>query len=57
MLQALYRCDNCGKLTEVERHCGAGARLIKGFAAIDNTAVNYIAGFITALLGGLLFFV
>ena len=57
ILQALYQCESCGRLTEVSSHCGKPAMLIKGFAVIDNTAVNYIAGFFTCVLGALLHFV
>jgi len=57
LLQALYRCSDCGKLTEIKNHCGKRAKLIKGFDLIDNTAVNYIAGFFTCVLGGLLYFI
>ena len=57
LLQALYRCDSCGRLVEIRTHCGAPTSLIKGFGIIDNTAVNYIAGLLTCALGGLLVFV
>jgi len=57
LVQALYQCNACGRLTEGKSHCGKQARLIKGFAFIDNTAVNYITGFFTCLLGGLLHFI
>lgn len=54
LFQALYRCEQCGKSVEFPLHCGAPAKRIKGFAVIDNIAVNYIAGFLTCLLGCLL---
>lgn len=54
LFQALYRCDTCNSPTEATIHCDRPARLVKGFRLIDNVAVNYIAGFATCLLGGLL---
>ena len=54
LVQALYRCTECGKKVEKPIHCGKEADLIKGFRLIDNTAVNYIAGFLTCVLGCLL---
>ena len=54
LAQALYRCDRCNTLTEARTHCGASARLVKGFSIIDNIAVNHISGFITCGLGLLL---
>ena len=57
IFQALYKCDDCGKLVEVKTHCGKRAQLIKGFEIVDNTMVNYIAGFLTCALGVLLHFV
>ena len=57
VFQALYRCDGCGRLVETGSHCGRRTKLIKGVEAVDNTAVNYIAGILTCALGGLLHFV
>ncbi len=54
LAQSLYQCGDCGAFTEAGRHCDRPARLIKGFRLIDNVAVNYIAGFITCTMGGLL---
>ena len=53
-LQALYACPVCGKQIETAAHCGAPARLVKGFALIDNVAVNHLAGVVTCALGCLL---
>ena len=53
-VQSLYVCNNCGEQTEVPVHCGISARLTKGIAVVDNTAVNFITSAITSLLGLLL---
>lgn len=53
-VQSLYVCNNCGEQTEVAVHCGVSARLTKGIAVVDNTAVNFLTGAITSLLGLLL---
>ena len=42
-LQALYRCDECGELTEKEIHCGAPTTLIRGARFMDNDLVNFIS--------------
>lgn len=54
LLQALYKCDTCGRLVEKPVCCTAKATLVKGLSAVDNVAVNYIANFVTCLLGCLL---
>lgn len=55
LLQSLYKCKKCGKLTEKPLHCENQATLVKGFKVIDNVAVNYLAGFLTCALGCLLY--
>ena len=52
--QSLYTCRVCGKRVETAAHCNTPAQLVKGFALIDNVAVNHIAGGITCALGCLL---
>lgn len=42
-LQALYRCNECGELTEKEIHCGAPTTLIRGARVMDNDLVNFIS--------------
>lgn len=54
LLQALYRCETCGRVVEKPICCAEKATLIKGFSAVDNVAVNYIANFVTCIMGGLL---
>lgn len=54
IFQALYRCNVCSKLIECPIHCDGNAELLKGFRIIDNTAVNYIASFVTCMMGFIL---
>ncbi len=54
LFQSLYQCDACGSKVESTVHCGVPAKLIKGFGMIDNVAVNYIAGFVTCVMGAFL---
>ena len=42
-VQALYRCNSCGELTEKEMHCGEPAALIRGARFMDNDLVNLIS--------------
>ena len=56
-LQSLYICNSCEKRVETVIHCKTKTTLIKGFRIVDNTAVNYITGFLTCALGLLLAFV
>ena len=51
LIQALYKCNTCGKLIENPNSCCGDATLVKGCSLIDNTMVNYLASFITCLLG------
>ena len=54
LLQSLYTCEICGAKTESRTHCDAPAKLVKGVRFIDNVAVNYISGILTAAIGALL---
>lgn len=51
-LQALYRCNECGRETERTECCGKPTELVKGFGFIDNDAVNCIASTFAAVVGG-----
>lgn len=42
-VQALYKCGECGNVTEHTEHCGVTAELIKGARIIDNTMVNLLS--------------
>ena len=57
LFQSLYRCESCAQLTEDMVHCGAPATRVKGLKVVDNVAVNYIAGFMTCVLGLLFIFI
>ncbi|MBI4361339.1 DUF92 domain-containing protein [Candidatus Micrarchaeota archaeon] len=59
-IQAKYECPKCGKRTEQPIHsCGTKAKLVQGFAVIDNDSVNFLAsiagGFMAYVLGVFLF--
>lgn len=41
-LQAQYRCDICGKITESKIHCQKPTRLVTGISRIDNDRVNFL---------------
>ncbi|MEM0482195.1 MAG: DUF92 domain-containing protein [Nitrososphaerota archaeon] len=51
LLQGLYRCGACGKITELRTHCGKPARLIKGYRLLDNHAVNILCSLCGAVVG------
>ncbi|MDR6998745.1 DUF92 domain-containing protein [Neobacillus niacini] len=48
--QQLYKCSQCGIETERRIHCQKETLRIKGFNYIDNDMVNFLSGFIAALL-------
>lgn len=50
-IQAVYLCPICGKNMEKVRHCNSKTILQKGYASINNDAVNFLSGLIAALLG------
>jgi uncharacterized protein (TIGR00297 family) len=50
-VQAIYRCDVCGKETERKVHgCGTQTRLLRGWRWLDNDLVNFIASAVGALV-------
>ena len=51
-VQAKYRCEVCGKITERTIHCGSQAQLIGGLRWVDNDAVNWACA-----IGGALFLI
>ncbi|GBC70772.1 hypothetical protein HRbin02_00543 [Candidatus Calditenuaceae archaeon HR02] len=51
LLQGLYRCEACGKITELSTHCGRMGKLIKGYRLIDNHTVNIICSLSGAVVG------
>lgn len=48
--QQLYHCPHCGVETEKRVHCGMKTTKVKGIPLIDNDMVNFLSGFIAALL-------
>lgn len=48
--QQVYICNECGIETEKKVHCQTSARRIKGYHLVDNDMVNFLSGFIAALL-------
>lgn len=47
-IQALYKCDKCGTLTEKAEHCDEGATLVKGVRIINNSVVNLLSAAVCA---------
>jgi uncharacterized protein (TIGR00297 family) len=50
VFQGLYRCRNCGKITEDKSHCSQKAARIKGIGLINNDAVNFISSLLSGVL-------
>jgi uncharacterized protein (TIGR00297 family) len=48
--QQVYICIKCGIETEKKTHCKTSAKRIKGYHLVDNDMVNFLSGFIAALL-------
>ncbi|MBY0145679.1 DUF92 domain-containing protein [Neobacillus niacini] len=48
--QQVYRCRICGIETEKKVHCQTAAKRIKGYHLVDNDMVNFLSGFIAAVL-------
>ncbi|WP_026563580.1 DUF92 domain-containing protein [Bacillus sp. UNC41MFS5] len=48
--QQVYVCGQCGIETEKKSHCQMQTTRIKGWGFVDNDMVNFLSGFIAALL-------
>ncbi|TDL77187.1 DUF92 domain-containing protein [Rhodococcus qingshengii] len=48
--QQVYICTKCGIETEKKVHCKTSTKRIKGYHLVDNDMVNFLSGFIAALL-------
>ncbi|MCM2531641.1 DUF92 domain-containing protein [Neobacillus pocheonensis] len=48
--QQAYVCTQCGIETERKLHCQIPTTRIKGFSFVDNDMVNFLSGFLAALL-------
>lgn len=56
-IQAQYKCEVCGKVTERRRHCGENStNLIRGYKWVNNDLVNFIASVVGAVTLPLFFF-
>ncbi|CRK84136.1 DUF92 domain-containing protein [Neobacillus massiliamazoniensis] len=53
--QQLYRCNECGIETEKKFHCHSPTKRIKGIAFVDNDMVNFLSGFLAAILAIVVF--
>lgn len=54
-VQAVYRCQVCGKITEKRIHCGQKTKHIRGYELIENNTVNFISTALGALIAMLLY--
>ncbi|NJP37671.1 DUF92 domain-containing protein [Alkalicoccus luteus] len=52
-MQLLYKCPQCGTLTEKTEHCRRQAMAVKGISGINNDMVNLIATSGAAVLAGI----
>ena len=50
-VQALFRCEKCGKLTEKTVHCGVSSRLVKGHPLLNNHFVNFVMSSLSGVIG------
>ncbi|SER68737.1 TIGR00297 family protein [Salipaludibacillus aurantiacus] len=50
--QVLFKCDQCGTLTEKLYHCQQRTRTVKGWKWVTNDTVNHICTFSGMILGG-----
>jgi len=48
--QQVYICKQCGIETEKKHHCHLPTTRIKGFTFVDNDMVNFLSGFLAAIL-------
>ncbi|MBY0122389.1 DUF92 domain-containing protein [Bacillus sp. S/N-304-OC-R1] len=50
-IQVVYQCKKCGAEVEVRSHCGTKTANKRGLLVMNNDAVNFISGFMAALIG------
>ncbi|MGJ7912131.1 DUF92 domain-containing protein [Neobacillus sp. LXY-1] len=48
--QKVYICHTCGIQTEKKSHCGKATEMFKGFWFVDNDMVNFLSGFLAAII-------
>ena len=56
-IQVKYKCNKCGKITDNKICCNNELTRVKGILFIDNTIVNLLTSFLTALIALALFMV
>lgn len=52
-VQAIYKCQECGKLTEESTHCKRPAIHVKGCRYFDNNVVNFASTILGALIASI----
>ena len=57
LVQVIYKCAQCGIITEKSMHCGQNTTMIKGISFINNDAVNLLSIMLATLLGALVFII
>lgn len=55
LIQAKFKCNVCGKVTEKEEHCNVMTTLVGGVKRANNDVVNLLAGFSVFVLSFVLF--
>ena len=50
-LQRIFKCEKCGKTTELLNHCGSKTTHLRGYQWIDNNIVNILATLVGAIIG------
>lgn len=55
--QQVYVCSKCGIETEKKVHCETPTKRIKGYHLVDNDMVNFLSGFVAALLSIMVIYV
>lgn len=50
LVQGLYTCPTCNKVTEKKMHCGEKTQLIKGYSFITNNVVNLVSSLSCTIL-------
>ncbi|MEH7303973.1 DUF92 domain-containing protein [Neobacillus drentensis] len=55
--QQVYVCRECGIETEKRRHCHLTTTRIKGLNFVDNDMVNFLSGFVAALMAIIVFLI
>lgn len=49
-IQAKYECMNCNLVVEKKMHCDSNGKLLSGFHSVNNDSVNFLSGFISAII-------